>query len=96
MQLNACRERSESVLNYEEDTISNEDEKWWIHEGTRKREGLFSPAGPCVTAYSIETDDMVSFSSVMGTLWRYDICNSKIFIKDSRYYMIHNVNEIVT
>ncbi len=43
MQGHACRERSGSVCNYEEDPVSNDDEDEGVPEGTREPEGLFQP-----------------------------------------------------
>ncbi len=54
-----------SVCNYEEDTVSNDDENGRIPGGTREPEGLLSPAGPRVTAYSIETVTRVTSRDIM-------------------------------
>ncbi len=51
--------------NYEEGTVSNDDEMT-DSGGTREPEGLFSPAGPRVTAYSIETVTRVTSRDIMS------------------------------
>ncbi len=52
MQWYACRERPGNVYNYEEDTVRNDDENNRFKKAHERPEGLFSPTGPRVTAYS--------------------------------------------
>ncbi len=57
-----------SVCNYEEDTVSNDDENDGFRRAHGEPEGLFSPAGPRVTAYSIETVTRVTSRDIMCTV----------------------------
>ncbi len=48
----ACRERSGSVCNYEENTVSNDDENDGFRRAHESRRAL-SPAGPRMTAVTV-------------------------------------------
>ncbi len=60
------RNGQEVGANYEEDTVSNDDENDGFRKAHEEPEGLFSPAGPRVTAYSIETVTRVTSRDIMS------------------------------
>ncbi len=55
MQWYACRERPGSVCNYEEDTVSNDDENDGFRTAQKGLKGSLAAWGPRVTAQSIDT-----------------------------------------
>ncbi len=53
MQWYACRQRLVSVCNYEEDTVSNDDENDGFRRAHDSPKGFLAPQIPRVTAHSI-------------------------------------------